>query len=74
MKVKLVIGVILAAAIFLSLASILLIESPIPQIGAASGIPLRQALWHFRLLDVLGQLALLITGTFGVLVLVKERR
>jgi len=71
---KLLIGVILAAAIFLSLASVLLVESPMPQAIVSPAIPLRQALWHFRFLDVLGQLALLITATFGVLVLVKERR
>lgn len=79
MKAKLVIAVILSLAVFMSLASVLLPEPPPTQvIGApeilALALPLREALWNFRLLDVLGQLALLITGTFGVLVLVKERR
>lgn len=35
--------------------------------------PLRAVLWHHRVLDLVGQLLLILAGTFGVLVLVKER-
>jgi multisubunit Na+/H+ antiporter MnhB subunit len=72
---KLLLGVVLGAGIFLALINVLVVSGQIPVLGHITHvIEFREAFWTFRALDVVGQLALLITSTFGVLVLVRERQ
>ncbi len=72
---KLLLGVVLGAAIFLALVNVLVVSGQIPLLDhVAHAIAFREALWTFRALDVVGQLALFITSTFGVLVLIRERQ
>ncbi len=70
---KLLLAVIFATGVFLILAYVLLGGGILPAPFELAAIPFREAVWMQRSLDVLGQLALLLTGTYGVLVLVKER-
>ena len=73
MSGKLLIAIVFGAAMFLILANILVVGALLPSPVFLEEIPFRHALWDYRSLDVLGQLALLLTGTYGVLVLIKER-
>ncbi len=74
MSGKLLLAIVFGAGIFLALAYILLLGGLVPSAPDLTEIPFRHALWDYRCLDVMGQLALLLTGTYGVLVLIKERQ
>jgi NADH-quinone oxidoreductase subunit J len=60
---------VVLAAIALSLVHLPIIN--LPQTPAAEG-DVRMVLWNLRRLDMLGQIAILLTGAFGVVVLFKE--
>ncbi len=71
---KLFLGILFGAGLMLILSYLMLAGATLPSASAISAIPLRDALWTHRSLDVLGGLALLLSGTYGILVLVRERR
>ncbi|HCU34714.1 MAG TPA: hypothetical protein DGT21_04480 [Armatimonadetes bacterium] len=71
---KLFLGILFGAGLMLILSYLMLAGATLPASATSALVPLRDALWHYRALDVLGGLALLLTGTYGVLVLVRERR
>ena len=73
MSAKRLLALFLGVGIFLVLANVLLAAGAIPLPIHLPHIAFRNALWIHRSLDVLGQLALLITGTYSVLLLVRER-
>ncbi len=73
MKGKQLLGILLGGGIALALGNLLLATGFIPSPVTVDAVPLREALWNYRALDVLGQLALLLSATYGVLVLIKER-
>ena len=73
MSGKLLLAIVIGVGIFLALANILVVGGVLPSPLLLEEIPFRHAWWDYRSLDVLGQLALLLTGTYGVLVLIKER-
>lgn len=70
---KLAGGAVAGLALFLGLSAIFLFGAPIARIPLLGGEPLRTLLWEQRSLDLLGQILLILGGTFGVLVLTKER-
>lgn len=72
MKGKFFLAVVLCAAIFVILVQTVVLDQAVPQELTVQVYDLRVALWNVRTLDVVGQLALLFTATYGVLVLVKE--
>ena len=72
MDTKDVIGIIAALA-FIAFAALLLIRPPQPEISLTVAKSLGQALWEFRSLDVFLQLLIILSGTFSILTLVKER-
>lgn len=74
MKGKFFLAVVLCAAIFVILVQTLVLDQSVPHPLRVSVFDLRDALWNVRMLDVVGQLALLFTATYGVLALVKERQ
>jgi len=74
MSGKLFLGILFGAGLMLVLSYLMLGDGALPAAAETAVVPLREALWNYRSLDVLGQLALLLTGTFGVLVLIRERR
>ena len=53
--------------------SFLKIKTEIPVLAAETISDVRQVLWHSRQIDVLGQIIILLTGVFGVIVFFKER-
>jgi hypothetical protein len=71
---KLLLAIVLSAALLTSLVSMVVSGIDLPMPATIAGFDLRNALWEHRALDVMGQLALLMTGTYGVLVLIRERR
>lgn len=72
MNRKEIIGTI-AALVFIGFSASLFIPHPQPDIGITATKSLSQALWEFRSLDVFLQLLIILSGTFGILTLVKER-
>jgi len=70
--VKLAAGVVLCAALFVGLGFIFMSSDALPRL-AMSTHALRTVLWEYRGLDLVGQLLIILGGTFGVLVLTKER-
>ena len=74
MSGKLLLAVILSAALLASLYSMVISGIAVPTAVPVDDMMLRSALWEHRALDVMGQLALLLTGTYGVLVLIRERQ
>lgn len=71
---KLFLGILFGAGLMLILSYLMLAGATLPASATSAPVALRDALWTHRSLDVLGGLALLLTGTYGVLVLVRERR
>ena len=71
---KLLLAVVLSAALLASLYSMVISGTSMPTAVQVADMMLRNALWEHRTLDVMGQLALLLTGTYGVLVLIRERQ
>ncbi len=68
-----VLGFVVSVVILVALMMILLME---PQaVATPQQMPehFRNMLWNYRSLDVLGQMMVILAGTFGILVLVKER-
>jgi len=65
-------GVIFALC-FIAFLIILFARSPSPTTQVIIAQSLGSALWKFRSLDVFLQLLILLSGTFGILTLVKER-
>jgi uncharacterized membrane protein len=66
-------GVLVSVVIFLGLLAIFFYE-PEPTIQMTEATrPFREMLWNFRSLDLIGQMMIILAGTFGVLVLTKER-
>ncbi len=61
--------VILVALLFIFLAAG---ETPAP-VGVGLTQSFRTMLWNARAVDLLGQMLVILAGTFGVLVLTKER-
>ncbi|MFO7945768.1 MAG: hypothetical protein R6V19_03000 [Armatimonadota bacterium] len=74
MKGKFILAIVLCAFIFIILVQVLVLDQSAPQPLNVQIVQLREALWNVRTLDVVGQLALLFTATYGVLALVKERQ
>lgn len=70
---KLIGGTITALALLLGVSAILLLGDPIAPVPSVGGESLPSVLWEARGLDVLGQILIILGGTFGVLVLTKER-
>ena len=66
-------GVATCVALLIALVYIFLstVELPLPL--ASVHEPFTTVLWQHRVLDIVGQLLMILAGTFGVLVLVKER-
>ncbi len=66
-------GLVFSVAIFIGLLFIFLPDvAPMPVTHEAGG-PFRTIMWGYRAIDLLGQMMVILAGTFGVLVLVKER-
>lgn len=66
-------GVLVSVAILAGLLFIFFIEpDPVRMMGVDTR-PFRDVLWNDRALDLIGQMMIILAGTFGVLVLVKER-
>ena len=64
---------ILAILLVLALGLLVLGEGPITEPRHVdSGLSFNAALWEYRGFDVLGQVMLLIAGSFGVVVLLRE--
>ncbi|MCD6359549.1 MAG: hypothetical protein J7M38_01710 [Armatimonadetes bacterium] len=70
---KLAGGAITALALLVGFAVIFLMGEPAASLQTMAGEPFRSVLWEHRALDVLGQMLIILGGTFGVLVLTKER-
>ena len=70
---KLAGGAVTGLALLLGLGVIFLFGDPIAPLPNLVAEPLRSVLWEHRALDVLGQILIILGGTFGVLVLTKER-
>jgi hypothetical protein len=67
------VGVLLSLAIFIGLVAIFLLE-PEASVRPLGGLPgFREMMWDLRSPDLLGQMMIILAGTFGVLVLTKER-
>lgn len=66
-------GFIASAAILVALLVIFLQDST--PIVVQSGLPreFRDLFWQDRAIDLIGQMLVILAGTFGVLVLTKER-
>lgn len=66
-------GVVASVAILGALLVIFLLEpEPLPPTGTYTE-PFREMLWNLRPLDLVGQMLLILAGSYGVLVLTKER-
>lgn len=66
-------GLITCVALLVALLLIFMSTATIFPSGSVVFQPFRAVLWGHRLLDLVGQLLMVMAGTFGVLVLVKER-
>ena len=66
-------GVATCIALAVALVYIFLSSATLPPPMAAVHEPFTTVLWQERILDIVGQLLMIMAGTFGVLVLVKER-
>ncbi|MCL2143900.1 MAG: hypothetical protein FWH43_00170 [Endomicrobia bacterium] len=67
-----VIIIICAAAFYMLTRGIHFI--PIPDGAAAAEIFDRDEIWHLRQIDLIGQIIIILTGVFGVVVLFKDKR
>ena len=66
-------GVITCIVLAVALGCIFMYTPNIPVLTEGVREQFATALWRHRVLDVIGQLLMMLAGTFGVLVLVKER-
>jgi len=66
-------GVATCVALFVALTYLFLSSVQLPMPLTPVSDPLTTVLWHQRLLDIVCQMLMVLAGTFGVLVLVKER-
>ena len=66
-------GFVTCVALLIGLVVIFMSTAARPAVVAPMYEPLPAVLWHHRVLDLVGQLLMILAGTFGVLVLVKER-
>lgn len=64
---------LLGALAFIVLASMLFISAPEPSVTAPKIASFAQALWYYRPIDVLLQIFVILSGTLGILMFVKER-
>ncbi len=67
-----ILGFVASAVILITLLVIFLGEDVQPMVVELRQ-PFRTMLWNERAVDLLGQMFIILAGTFGVLVLVKER-
>ena len=74
MNDKFLLAVVLCVTIFMILVQTVVLDQAVPEALSMQPLDLREALWNVRMLDVVGQLALLFAATYGVLALVKERQ
>ncbi len=65
-------GVVLSVAILTALLVIFLMEPAPPAVTEEITEPFREMLWNLRPLDLIGQMMIILTGAFGVLVLTKK--
>ena len=66
-------GVVVSVAILGALLVIFLMDAqPLPPAGDVTE-HFRGMLWNLRAVDLIGQMMLILSGAFGVLVLTKER-
>ncbi|MBD3292684.1 MAG: hypothetical protein GF393_07140 [Armatimonadia bacterium] len=66
-------GFLVSVAIFLGLLAIFFMEPEATMATGEGTRPFREMLWNYRSLDLIGQMMIIMAGTFGVLVLTKER-
>jgi len=66
-------GVLVSVSILAGLLYIFFIEPEPTRAMLGAVRPFRQMLWELRAPDLIGQMMIILAGTFGVLVLVKER-
>ena len=66
-------GVLVSIAFLAGLLFIFFIEPAQVGAGGVDTIPFREMLWNFRAPDLIGQMMIILAGTFGVLVRVIER-
>ena len=64
---------LIVAILGIALALITMKSQPSPVVAESRGPNVRFVLWHLRQFDLLGQIIILFTGVFGVVVLFKER-
>ncbi len=62
------------AAIALSQVHLPLDFAPPPPVADKAMEDVRNVMWHLRTVDLIGQVAVLLGGAFGVVVLLKERK
>ena len=66
-------SILVSVVILLGLLAIFFLDAePAMQVVESSG-PFREMLWENRSLDLIGQMMIILAGTFGVLILTKER-
>ena len=66
-------GLVVCVTILFGLLFIFLSDvAPVPVAHEGAG-PFRTIMWGYRAIDLLGQMMVILAGTFGVLVLTKER-
>ncbi|MFW6155900.1 MAG: hypothetical protein ACOC7J_01160 [Armatimonadota bacterium] len=66
-------GFLVSISLLIGLLVILFVEPP-TALKAGEGVrPFQEMLWDYRSVDLIGQMMIIMAGTFGVLVLVKER-
>ncbi len=66
-------GVLVSVVILAGLLYIFFIEPEPVGMMVGETRSFRQMLWNLRAPDLIGQMMIILAGTFGVLVLVKER-
>ena len=67
-------GFLVSVVILLGLLAIFFFTEPEATSVLGGGTrPFREMLWNYRSLDLIGQMMIIMAGTFGVLVLTKER-
>lgn len=66
-------GFLVSVAIFLGLLAIFFHQPESTIVTGEGTRPFREMLWNYRSLDLIGQMMIILAGTFGVLVLTKER-
>jgi multisubunit Na+/H+ antiporter MnhB subunit len=65
-------GIVVAVG-FIIAFGMFFVSPPAPDIFISATSSFNKALWEFRSLDILGQMLIILAGTFAILTLVKER-